>query len=64
MLLQTVDINITKQQVILVNLEADIEYTLELSGGDWNILSNQELESSSDYWDMVKLADYATGWRE
>ena len=64
MLLQTVDINTTTQQVILVNLETDIEYTLELSGGDWNMLSNQELESSSDYWDMVKLADYVTGWRE
>ena len=64
MLLQTVDINTTTQQVILVNLETDIEYTLELSGGDWNMLSNQELESSSDYWDMVKLADYVTGCRE
>ena len=64
MLLQTVDINTTTQQVILVNLETDVEYTLELSGGDWNMLNNQELESSSDYWDMVKLADYVTGWRE
>lgn len=64
MLLQTVDINTTTQQVILVNLETDIEYTLELSGGDWNMLNNQELESSSDYWDMVKLVDYVTGWRE
>lgn len=34
-----------------------------LFGGDWNMLNNQELESSSDYWDMVKLADYVTGWR-
>lgn len=64
MLLQTVDINTTTQKVILVNLETDIEYTLELFGGDWNMLNNQELESSSDYWDMVKLADYVTGWRE
>ena len=37
---------------------------VELFGGDWNMLNNQELESSSDYWDMVKLADYVTGWRE
>ena len=37
---------------------------VELFGGDWNMLNNQELESSSDYWDMVKLADYITGWRE
>ena len=63
MLLQTVDINKNTQQVILVNLETDVEYTLELSGGDWNILNNQELESSSDYWGMVKLADYVTRWR-
>lgn len=64
MLLQTVDINTTTQQVILVNLKTDIEYTLELFGGDWNMLNNQELESISDYWGMVKLADYVTGWRE
>ena len=35
MLLRTVDINTTTQQVILVNLDTDIEYTLELFGGDW-----------------------------
>ena len=35
-----------------------------LFGGAWNMLNNQELESSSDYWDMVKLVDYIKGWRE